>query len=1114
MKRYLQIAFLLVLVLLSCVARGQNTATSPQAKQNAIAELKQHFLAHHPDGDGWDEFLDSHLRNSAASQTGSQNKINLPAPSPNVACTNVDFEDGSLNGWSSSTGFNPNYNGAGCCASTGGAQAIMTGGGTDPCGGFPVVAPGGAYSLRLGDNNINGVADRVEQSFTVSANNTFFTYQYAVVLEDPGHSAADQPSFQIEMLDGNGNQITCAQYQVSAGQGIPGFQNSPNCPGVVYKPWTTVAIDLSGFLNQTVTLRFTTYDCALGGHYGYAYIDGSCLQFQSVVNDTICNNGTMQLAGIPGAASWLWNGSSVSGATTQNVTINNAGNYDVQSISVSGCPLPTLFYNINNRPAPVASFSTGGTTLCNTTVSFTNTSNYQGSSAGSAFWSFGDGTTSFMDNPVHTYPNPGTYNVQLIVYSSNGCSDTINSLIQLLMPMNSSFSYNANCAGTPAQFQDNSTVAGGSINSWYWDFGDGTSSASQNPLHIYAIAGTYNVILTVTSTNGCSGGDTLQVTINPAPNVNFSSSNVCFGTPTALANNSTISTGSITSYSWDFNMDGISDNTSQNPAWTFSGAGNINVNLTATSNNGCSATYTGQVLVYPQPVAAFTTNNNCEGLLSSFSNTTYIQSPGSITSVQWNFGDGTSSLLNNPGHLFINDGSYIVSMTATSTDGCVGTYSSAITIYPAPQVSFSAAPVCKNNASVFVNNSSVNNGTLTSYKWDFNNDGVIDNTSVNPNFVYSADGTFLASLTVTTNNACTASVSVPVVVHPVPNANFVVNSSCLGNPTSFTDISTISSGSIAASKWDFESDGITDATGMNVSFIYPAAGQKNATLIATSNNNCSGGSQKMIYVNYNPVVNFSVNDPDGCPQHCVTFSNLSTLQNGTIASYLWNFGDNSPSTSLASPSHCYNTGTYNVSLLAVSDSGCVGTASQNGMITVYPEPVAGFAFSPFDPDVLQPFVTIADQSSGADSLLFQFSDGASYSQANFQHLFSTDVPATYTVTQYVTNVHGCVDTATTTIVIKPAFTLYVPNAFTPNFDGFNDVFKAEGIGVKEFSMMIYDRWGNMIFHTKDISEGWDGKVEDGHSGESSQMDVYVWKAVVKDLNDKMYNRIGSVTLVR
>ncbi|MBA3666050.1 MAG: hypothetical protein H0W61_17875, partial [Bacteroidetes bacterium] len=219
------------------------------------------------------EFLSAHQKISGASLTtgttvtSNQNKPN-PYNPPNTfagPCINIDYENGNLNGWIPSSGFHPGFNPLGCCPNPGGQQLITSGAGTDPAGGFPMVAPGGNFSLRLGDNNIGGEADRIEQTFMVSASNANFTYRYAVVFQDPGHTVSQQPAFRVEMIDSTGAQVPCTFYNVASGGNIPGFFNSQSQPGVVYKPWTNVLVDLTNYIGQNITIRFSTYDCALGG---------------------------------------------------------------------------------------------------------------------------------------------------------------------------------------------------------------------------------------------------------------------------------------------------------------------------------------------------------------------------------------------------------------------------------------------------------------------------------------------------------------------------------------------------------------------------------------------------------------------------------------------------------------------------------------------------------------------------------------------------------------------------------------------------------------------------------------------------------------------------------
>ncbi len=213
-------------------------------------------------------------------------------------CTNIDFETGTMAGWVRSTGFNPLTNVIGCCPNPNGDQTIMTGG-LDPFGNFPRVWPGGGgASLRLGSTAIGGIADRISQTFFVTPANANFTYRYAVVLNDPGHTVAQQPRFTSEIIDTLGNPVNCTVYSVTAGGGIPGFINSnvtANGSVVRYKTWTDVAVDLTPNIGQNVTIRFTVYDCSPTGHFAYAYIDGLCTNFDTNVADTTCANIPIQI---------------------------------------------------------------------------------------------------------------------------------------------------------------------------------------------------------------------------------------------------------------------------------------------------------------------------------------------------------------------------------------------------------------------------------------------------------------------------------------------------------------------------------------------------------------------------------------------------------------------------------------------------------------------------------------------------------------------------------------------------------------------------------------------------------------------------------------------------
>lgn len=1318
------------------------------------------FLQQHPSASQseYDEYIGSWrlyykdlLLNPNAQKQGQQ-------PTPMASCTNVDFEQGTLNGWNATTGYNPLWNASGCCPTAGGAQAIVTGPGTDPCGGFPVVNPGGNFSLKLGNNGVGGVADRVEQTFLVSSANTNFSYAYAVVLQDPGHAQADQPSFQIEMLDAAGAQIPCTFYQVSAGQGIPGFQNSTNCAGVIYKPWTTVSVDLSTYVGQNVTIRFTTYDCALGGHYGYAYIDGSCDVFKINQTAVLCNNSPATLCAPAGYATYTWNGPGLNNTPGQCVQVTQAGVYDVQLTSVTGCSSPLINYTVNMNPAPNANFQPSNNNGCNAFVSFNNTSS-NGGGPYTNFWTFGDGDTSTIHSPGHTYPAYGTYTVTLYVYSANGCSDTTQHVVTINPPPAPGMTYTAGCEGQPVLFagsingnqqnaiwywdfgggnfstqqnpsytfpswgsfpvslsvtnngcittitqnvtiqpnpiivaspntvcqgnatvfSNGSSVPGGSITGWawdfngdgvidntssapaytfttagshsvtltvtsnngcttsavipvtvfglpvatfatqnncfnvastfvnnstapggavitqyYWDFGDGTFSTIQQPTHTYATPANYNVRLDVTTNqtctntvtnpltvyplpmvafgtsqvcqnqntqfngtinggtagsqwlwnfgggataniqnpthtfptwgnypvtltaydgNGCSAFITQNVAINPVPVINISANTVCQGNQTTFSNSSSIPSGSITGWAWDFNGDGVTDNSTANPGNNFPASGTFTAVVTATSNMGCTGTASLQVSVYGQPTASFNTANTCQNALAVFANNSTAPNGSYISQYSWIYGNGVNSTGQQGQCTYTNPGSYNVVLTITTNQGCTATYTSPITIYPAPVANFSAPAVCANQNQQFNNQSTISGGSINSYAWDFNMDAVTDATSINALYTFSAGGNHNVQLTVVSNFGCEDSIIKAVVVYHNPVANFFANTICLGTNAQFIDASTTQSGVITGWDWDFTSDNVYDNNTQSPSHNYAVAGQMLVTLQVHSSYGCLNVIKKPLRVNPTPVVNFQVTQTSGCQDDmCIGMINNSTISGGSIATWQWNFG-NGQSSNQNSPVHCFLAGNYTISLTAISDSGCKAQYALPGGIKVYPKPQAGFDFTNNNLDVLEAVTGVVSTAVGANGYVYFISDGTVINgQPNFQHNFSNENPQSYTVVQVVTNSYGCKDTIIKTIEVKPGFTFYIPNAFSPNGDGMNDVFKGTGIGIKEFSLMIYDRWGNQVFTSNNLETGWDGTFK--NPNEQVQEDVYVWKVILRDETNKHHDYAGTVSLIK
>ena len=336
----------------------------------------------------------------------------LPPPQP--SCNNVDFETGDFTGWTGTEG--TNYATTWANGIVAGRQTIQTGIGTDACGGFPVVAPGGSFSAQLG-NNINGAfSEQLFQRFAVTAANANFTLQYAVVMENPGHAFFDQPFFRIEVYNDSNNIVQCGYYYVAAGSNVPGFQlgacnvNSAS----YYKPWSYIAINLVPYIGQSVTVKYTTADCSRTGHFGYAYLDCTCNPFLLGGPTGICPGQQACLIGPNGFAnySWSWSGGPLSpGDTLQNLCVTDSGTYCVTvSTSNQACASSTICGHLDIFAQPVADFSYSPASpmlFSQMPVCFSNLSTISLGTIASYNWNFGDSSIvtdiSTATNPCYTY---------------------------------------------------------------------------------------------------------------------------------------------------------------------------------------------------------------------------------------------------------------------------------------------------------------------------------------------------------------------------------------------------------------------------------------------------------------------------------------------------------------------------------------------------------------------------------------------------------------------------------------------------------------------------------------------------------------------------------------
>jgi gliding motility-associated-like protein len=440
-----------------------------------------------------------------------------------------------------------------------------------------------------------------------------------------------------------------------------------------------------------------------------------------------------------------------------------------------------------------------------------------------------------------------------------------------------------------------------------------------------------------------------------------------------------------------------------------------------------------------------------------------------------------------------------------------------------PVAKFVFTNVCLNQPMNFIDSSKVASGSIAAWSWNFGDASALA-TIGNPSHTYASPGTYTVTLIVTTNNGCKDTTVKSVVVHPLPIAQFNTANVCNGTPVQFTDASTIlATDTIQSWKWNF-ADGSAININQNSSHLYATAGSYAVELLIVSNFGCKDSITKTSIVHPNPVVDFTTDKKTGCEPLCVNFKDSSFVATGANAHWLWSFGDGSPASISQNILHCYSNDSVfspihlSVTLTVTSDSGCVTTKTKNNYITVYPDPVANFAVQPSTASIINPIISITDLSTGTNFWHWNFGSSAplpiGYDTTSIHnpppHTYADT--GTYVITLITSTLYACVDTAYQKIYIEPDFLFYIPNAFTPNDDGVNDTFTGKGIFIKDFEMSIYDRWGELIFFTDDISKPWDGTAN--HGTEIAQQDVYVYSIKVTDINNQKHSYKGIVTLVR
>ena len=599
-------------------------------------------------------------------------------------CFNADFEDNSFNGWQGEIGQCCGINTFNTGQIVGGNSmtnqfSIVTGPGNDPtaCANplngqpLPLVYPGTNFSAMVGDGTGTGAqAARLKYTFTISPQSNLIIVNYAAVLEDPFHSVMQQPRFEAQLYDQQGLPIPCTFYQVAASGGIPGFYN---CPGNIrVKPWSTFGVDVSQYMGQTITLDVATGDCSLGGHWGYAYVSANCSSLN--LSALYCQNGannTATLSAPAGFSSYVWtnpnNNQQLATGQTAQVNINGVDTVMCTITSVNGC-VATLETAV--LPAEVigsivdSNVCAGNSTLLFNTTSFTN------SAFDSAYWASSDGYTSNAFDFDHTFPGPGMYDVDLIVFNTANCVDTVSTTVEVYENPTAGFGFNDVCLGATASFQATSSLLGNDTITNFWYANNDTLVGDSVTVYFNG-PGNYQVDLIAITENGCSDTVSQNFTVFNNPTADFDIVESCIDQAVQF-NNTTTGLSNSTTFEWIYNNQLV--DTTFNYSDIFNTPGIHNMTLIATDSFSaavqCDDTISFSFFVHAYPTFTYLADTiQCEDVAFGV-----VGSPSIVTneniSDYWEvnnvFAD-SATLFNTT---IANPGVYQFTYTVTSAFGC------------------------------------------------------------------------------------------------------------------------------------------------------------------------------------------------------------------------------------------------------------------------------------------------------------------------------------------------------------------------------------------------------------------------------------------------------------
>ena len=787
-----------------------------------------------------------------------------------------------------------------------------------------------------------------------------------------------------------------------------------------------------------------------------------------------CAGDSVQLTATTNMSLASFNWSNGATGNIQWVSPTNTSSYSVSGFNSFGCS-DSAAITLNVKQFPQISLNVTDTTICiGDSINIQTTASVTGLVY---TWNNGSSNTSIGVSPVQST----SYSV--VAVDSIGCSDTAtaNVGVSALPIVQATANSTHQCANDTAVISVNTQAT---ASTYSWNNGLNTTTFST------VLISDTTFIVNVIDSLGCSNQDSVSIMVNPIPQLTLSPSSpaICVGDTITLSVSSTVNP---VTFLWGNNSTASSILVSPLATSLFS--------VIATDSIGCTSTIIDTIVVNDLPLISVTPQNSiiCQG---NSVNLSALSNVNGVTFV-WSNGTAGANLNVTP------NSTTLYSVIGTDANGCKNRADAEVIVNPNPTVVINPGniAICKGDSVLL--NAGPNLLNNLSYLW--NTGDTLVSFYVNP------QTSTIYNVQVSDTNGCTAADTMQVNVTIIPTCNIYAQSPiCTADSSIITVNGSMSSGSVV--NWQLDGGSVVGGSGTGpLAVKWKNAGTYTVTFDVNYMGCSSEPDTQIVEVHQTPIVHFTSLSNEACGKANIQFVNNTP----GMKSYFWNFGDfqsNTDTSTLEHPMYQYNAaGSYYVSLEVVSPEGCAASLTKPGMINVYPLPIADFTMDKTEIINTNTMVNFSDRSMDAVSWEWNFDDVLS-GQYNFStmqdpyHDFRDT--GVYDVTLIVNSDHNCKDTVSKRILNREGPTFYIPNAFTPNGDGNNDTFFPKGTGYdwSTYNMYIYDRWGEMIFHSQDINNTWNGKRHNTIGTEVD--DVYSYIITISTPEGTPKKFVGKVVL--